>query len=1118
MVEAIRKYLEEVAAEYRRGNATEHSYRPALKRLVESNGKTIHAVNEPRRVECGAPDFEVSRAALKVGYLEAKDIGKPLDDAERSEQLKRYFRSLENLILTDYLEFRWYVNGEIRSTVKLGQAAGGRILHEAEQTQKLAEMLKAFIQHKPQTIRRPKALALRMASLTHMVRDMIVVAFEKGAESETLRNWRSAFAQTLLQDLEKDERLGDFADMFAQTIAYGLFFARVMDDTPEDFSMEEAQRLIPKSNPFLRNFFYQITGPDLRDEPYAGFVNDLVGTLAATDMPRVLEDFGVQKKTRDPAFHFYETFLAEYDPKLREARGVYYTPDPVVSYIVRSVDLLLKSKFGCANGLADDTKVQIDNRNANVTTKQGKMKRKEECHKVLVLDPACGTGTFLYDVVKLIRERFIESNDAGTWPLYVKKSLLPRLFGFELMMAPYAVAHFKLGMQLAGRDLLELQEGHWKYELGDEDRLQIYLTNTLEDMHDIQGLPLFARWIANETEAANRVKRDLPIMVICGNPPYSGHSENNGEWIRDLIDDYKMVAGQPLGERNSKWLQDDYVKFIRFSQWRLDQSGGGILAFISNNGYLDNPTFRGMRWSLMQSFNDIYILNLHGSLKKRETTPDGSKDENVFDIQQGVCIGIFVKQPGSKRKCQVHYADLWGERQSKYNMLEERDISKTKWKKIDASEPNYLFLPFDGDIGAEYTSGFALNDIFPKNSMGVTTARDALVVGFSADEVLDRMRHFVSLSPEGARTEFSLGKDAKDWLVSEAQKDVLNSGCSESNLIAYSYRIFDNRHAYYTGESCGLMCRPRTDVMRHLAQPRNKALCFIRRSREDVASNFFVTDHITDKTVLSSADNANVAPLYFYLTGEELFDTDDVRKPNLSAKFIAELTGKLGMIFVSDGVGDLVKMFGPEDVFHYIYAVLNSPTYRERYADFLKIDFPRVPTTSDKKLFANLANLGRELCALHLMEFEVVRTGGASASMPADAEACVPPTYPTNTSFPVAGSNEVAKGYPRFIVDAASCRVVHEQSTRSDATRMEAASTLGRVHINKTQYFEGVPEFIWNFTIGGYQVCEKWLKDRRGRTLSLDDVRHYQKIIVALQRTVELMKEIDGTIPQWPIQ
>jgi hypothetical protein len=1071
MADLILDYLKEIEKEASRGVATEHTYRPALKKLIEGFDKEIVAVNEPKRTACGAPDYLISRRNLSLGYIEAKDIGVSLNETAKSEQLKRYFQALENLILTDYLEFRWYVNGELRQSARAGNPVGDKIRMDQAGAAKVETMLREFIQHHPQTIRRPKELATRMANLTHMVRDIIVKAFEQNTASDMLKDWRSAFAQTLMHDLERPERIADFADMFAQTIAYGLFSARVLDPTPESFSRQEAQALIPKSNPFLRNFFYQITGPALDDELFAPFVDDLVAVLAHTDMSRVLKDFGVSKKTRDPVFHFYETFLAEYDPALREKRGVYYTPDPVVSYIVRSVDHILKTKFKCPEGLADASRVKMPNWRPEKRTKKDLMRKTDECHRVLVLDPACGTGTFLYDIIAHIRSQFMESNDAGMWPGYVKNSLLPRLFGFELMMAPYAIAHFKLALQLAGRDLLELQEAGWKVEMEEGDRLGIFLTNTLEDMHEMSGLPLFARWIAEETEAANEVKRDLPIMVICGNPPYSGHSENKGPWISDLINDYKFVAGEPLGERNPKYLQDDYVKFIRFAQWRLDQSGSGVLAFISNNGYLDNPTFRGMRWSLMQSFNDIYILNLHGSHRIKEIAPDGSRDENVFDIQTGVCIGIFVKQPGSGRKCQIHYADLWGERQSKYDRLDKFDVSKTKWTKVEPEKPHYLFVPQDTRVSPEYQKAISLNYIFGLNSAGVKTHRDHFALSFDYKTLFERISSYrdSNRSDESIMNSYQL-KDTRDYNVSERRASLFGEELWEEFFITCLYRPFDNRHYYHSPHVVEL---PRLEVTNHLFKKTNLCLGIGRQGmavNDPLWSLITISREPIDTNVFRRGA-VNMFPLYLYPSKDELNFGEAERKPNLSDQFIEEFSGKLGLKFVADGQGDCRKSFGPEDVFYYIYAVLHSPAYRTRYADFLKIDFPRVPLTSDKKLFAALVQLGGKLASLHLMES--------------------PELNKTATAFPVAGSSEVGKGFPKF--------------------------QEGRVYINKTQYFDGVPSNVWNFTVGGYQVCGKWLKDRRGRELSNDDLQHYKKIVAALGRTIELMAQIDKTIPKWPV-
>ena len=610
---ALRSYLGKLEQEYRKGDATEHSYRPAFKELIDTLGHAQHisATNEPKRGAHGAPDYRVVRKQgqnlFTIGYVEAKDIGKALAEEEKSEQMKRYRANLHNLILTDYLEFRWYLNGEQRKTVRLARlGANGRFTLEQDGLHNVEQLLQAFLGTSAEPISQPRDLAERMARLTRMVRDTVVQAFAAHEAPAALRDLHQAFEDVLIPDLS----VPDFAACYNHR-------------GPQPFRRQDANHEIPKTNPFLRKLFNTISGSDLDDESFMRFVDDLAQLLTQADMAAILRGFGKSTRQEDPVVHFYETFLSAYDPKLRELRGVYYTPEPVVSYIVRSVDSLLKTHFNCPNGLAE--------RHA-----AGKP-------DVLLLDPACGTGTFSYMVIDLIRERFRQQNQAGMWSAYVREHLLPRLFSFELLMAPYAVAHLKLGMQLAGLDLPEAERANWAYDFQSDERLGIYLTNTLDEAAKRSQL-LFGGYISDEANEAAKVKKDYPVMVVLGNPPYSYESANNGEWISKLIRDYYQVDGKPLGERNPKGLQDDYVKFIRFAQWRIEQTGYGILAFITNHGYLDNPTFRGMRQSLMQTFDDIYVLDLHGNSKKKERTPDGGKDENVFDIQQGVAIGIFVKR------------------------------------------------------------------------------------------------------------------------------------------------------------------------------------------------------------------------------------------------------------------------------------------------------------------------------------------------------------------------------------------------------------------------------------------------------------------------------------------
>src|SRR6266566_5174748 len=739
---AFASYLSELSQNLKHGDATEHTHRPALKTLLESLAKGIVATNEPTRILCGAPDFNITKGKVPLGHVETKDIGENLTQMERGkpphgDQFARYRDGLPNWILTDYLEFRWYVNGEHRLTARLADVdTRGKLRPTNESELEVAALLDAFLRQKTLTIGTARDLAERMAGMTRIIRDLIIRTFEHEVEKGFLHTWLAAFREVLIPDL--DEKL--FADMFAQTLAYGLFAARIHTPPSKEFSREMAAYNLPKTNPFLRKLFSEIAGVDM-PETIAWAVDDIVELLKHADMFHILQDFGKGQGKEDPVVHFYETFLAAYDPKMREVRGVYYTPEPVVSYIVRSVDYLLKKDFELTDGLADATKLKAVNSAGTYSM---------EAHKVQILDPATGTGTFLYSIVDQIYETF--KSNKGMWSSYVTEHLLPRLFGFELLMAPYTVAHMKLGLQLK-------QTG---YDVGSNERLGVYLTNTLEEGFEGPTLP-FAQWLVEEAEAAGNVKYDFPVMVVFGNPPYSGHSANSSwretkegkkvpTFIGKLVQDYYKVDGASLGERNPKWLQDDYVKFIRFAQWRIERTGYGILAFITNHGYLDNPTFRGMRQNLMQSFDEIYVLDLHGSSKKKERSPDGTKDENVFDIMPGVAISIFVKrkrQNDSTNTATIYHSHLWGMREiyekipngqhlvsGKYLWLWENSLATTQWTEVSPEQPFYFFIPQDIDLREEYEKGWKVTEILPEHSSCMNTARDSLVIDVSKHELI----------------------------------------------------------------------------------------------------------------------------------------------------------------------------------------------------------------------------------------------------------------------------------------------------------------------------------------------------------------------------------------------
>jgi predicted helicase len=727
----ILDYLQTLNTELAAGNATEHTHRPALKTFLEAIGDKITATNEPQRIKCGAPDFILTKGALTVGYIETKDIGKSLDETEKTDQIKRYLDSLSNFILTDYLEFRWFIDGKLRLKARIGTTDNNKIKHTADGLKQTEELLNSFFQHKAEGIGTPKELALRMAKLAHMIRNLIINTFSEEVEKGSLHAQLTAFRENLIPDLSNEQ----FADMYAQTIVYGLFAARCNTENPQAFTRQNAIYLLPKTNPFLQNLFIYVAGPKL-DDRVAWAVDELVQVLAQADMAGILEHFGQQIGKEDPVVHFYETFLKAYDPAVREMRGVYYIPEPVVSYIVRSIDYLLKNNFKKPQGLADP--------------------------ETLILDPAVGTATFLYKVIDEIHHSFVIQGQQGAWNNYVSEKLLPRLFGFEILMAPYAIAHFKLGLQL--------RDSGYKFQ--SDQRLGIYLTNTLEEgFKKAEQLAGFNEYIVEEANAAAEIKKVKPIMVILGNPPYSGSSANKGNWIKQLIETYKVVDGRPMGEKNPKMLQDDYVKFIRFGQWRIDRTGKGILGFITNHGYLDNSTFRGMRQSLLNTFTDIYILNLHGNSKKREVSPDGSKDENVFDIQQGVAIGILVKELDKPSLAKVHYADLWGLRENKYKTLSETDALDTQWIDLNPNSPNYLFITQDRELLPEYERGWKITDIFTFTGQGFTSSRDDFAIAFSTTEIEQRIAAIVGaeMSDEEIREIYKLD-DTGDWKLPEARK------------------------------------------------------------------------------------------------------------------------------------------------------------------------------------------------------------------------------------------------------------------------------------------------------------------------------------------------------------
>ncbi|WP_201781254.1 N-6 DNA methylase [Sphingomonas sp. Leaf357] len=720
----IQGYLTEIRNLYASGQSTEHSFRPALARLFGSIAPDITVINEPKHLtDVGAPDFVFNRGEVAIGWCEAKDIGKDVRKFAANDyskaQKERYKKGLPNLIYTNGLDFEFIREGEVVDFITIADLIPTLPARPADFLL-LKNRLSDFASATPLTITSSKRLAEMMAGKAAIIKDIMgralvadVKAREGGSQPSDLIGQYEAFKTNLIHDITVE----DFADIYAETIAYGLFAARLHDETPATFTRSEALNLLPKSNPFLRELFLYIAGPNL-DERLRRVIDELCNVFLAVNMGEVLRHFGKVSARQDPFLHFYEVFLAEYNPAKRKARGVWYTPEPVVNFIVRAVDEVLKTEFGLADGLADTSRITID-WDTGQNDKTGKPATiRKAVHRVQILDPATGTGTFLAEVVKLVAER-VKGIAPGQWSSYVEKDLIPRLHGFELLMASYAMCHMKLDMILTGLGYKPSAS---------PPRLGVYLTNSLEEGERVeQTLFGLSRAIAEEAKSASDIKRQTPIMCVIGNPPYSGISQNNGKWISDKIEDYKYVDGVHFGERKH-WLQDDYVKFLRLAEHMIEQNGEGVLGFITNHGYLDNPTFRGMRWHLMQTFDQIHVLDLHGNANKKEVSPDGSPDKNVFDIMQGVAIIIAVKHRNKtktpKPLAAVRHGEVWGTREGKYAQLWESSKAQLAATPLPHKAPQYPFVIRDYGLEVAYYEAFRSQNLCqsmsPESSLWVT--------------------------------------------------------------------------------------------------------------------------------------------------------------------------------------------------------------------------------------------------------------------------------------------------------------------------------------------------------------------------------------------------------------
>ena len=985
----------------------------------------IEFILEPRKInQIGRPDIIAREGLLlTLGYIEAEKYGTDLNNLTRhaEKQNKRFKENLDNFVLTNFVEFQLWRDGQLRATAQI-----------ENETDNLETLLELFLTAGHVQIASSELLAKDLARRTRELQTQIVTTLTD-ENSETYGMF-TAFKETLLATLTRD----DFADMYAQTLSYGLFAARCTLPNGTNFSRHIAVGTLPRSNPFLVQLFYHVASPNLEEN--VTYILDDIATLlqnVSTEMLRTA--FTARNHLEDPVIHFYETFLKEYNPKLRFDREVFYTPPQVISYIVKSVDSLLKTELNRPDGLADDN--------------------------TLILDPATGTGGFLLTVLDHIREYVTTNYGTGDWNRYINAQLVKRIFGFELLVAPYTIAHLKLS--------LFLQAQGWRTN----ERLGIYLTNALEQPDEMQAPLPFAAFISDEANAALAVKTDKPILAIIGNPPYPEDSANPSRvsrkltFIGELIEDYKQLDGKTISDRNLKMLQADYVKFTRWAQWRIDRNGEGVIGYIVNNSFLDGPAFRGMRQSLMTSFNAIYILNLHGSIRRQEAVPNGQKDENVFDISQGVSILLCVKERDNPSPAKVYHTDMWGSREEKYRTLSETDVQSTEWYELQPKSPLYLFVPQETNYSAEYESGWKITDIFQASSIGIVTARDKLTIHQTAEAIRETVTDFVSLPIEEARERYNLGRDSRDWQVHLAQSDLRNHPKADQHIAPIHYRPFDTRWTYYTGQSRGFHCMPRPTNMPHLLSE-NFALCVCRIVKSPIWQHVLITDKITDNCYISNttSESSHVFPLYLYPNSEGLLGSTE---PELNFKpaFLTALSEALGL--PQTAPFGLPEDVTPEEILAYIYAVLYSPTYRERYYEFLKYDFPRIPLPQEIDYFRKLAVLGQELIELHLLK---------------------------NVSRPEVAPTE------------RGTQPIHRFEGEGDGVVSKPRYEEGKVWINTTQHFTNVPADVWEYEIGAYQVCDKWLKDRRGEALSHAEVRLYPMILVSITETLRVMEAIEWVL------
>jgi len=957
MREAEELYLQKIRDVLNRG-VREESFYPILLELLEKKG--VKAVQLPSKTTAGFPDIKIFQPeGFIIGYIECKKPQENIEKWVNSEQVKRYRKHFKNFILTNFVSFKHFLNGEEVKSVQLipyEKLKKGNL--ESADFEGLRKLLKDFLNYCERPIRSVEELAESLAWRVRLLKEELLKELKVNSG---LREFLNLLKEFVIHTINEEE----FADTIAQSLAYALLIVR----TKREFvRKEDIITEIPENLAIIRDIFLEVL--KIEGKELNWIIDEIENVLNLFDIR------SVKLTPEELTIHFYETFLKAYNPKLREIRGVYYTPKPVVSFIVRSIEELLIDKLN-VNGYFDE--------------------------KLKLLDPAAGTLTFILEVFGRLKKNIEEKIGSGSVPGYFKDVVLNNFFAFELLPAPYVIGHLK-----ASRFLEEIGLK--------EERLKFYLTNALEFEHKMAGYLFSPQW-AKELQEADRIKREERMLVVLGNPPYSGISANNTEEINSFLkrdvegcQSYYKVDGKKLNEKNPKWLQDDYVKFIRFAQWKVNQSGRGVVGFITNHSYIDNPTFRGMRQSLLKTFDEIYILDLHGNKRKKEP------DENVFDIQQGVAIGIFVKN-GSKKGdyADVYYLSTLKDgglltRNEKFDFLNKNSVKTINWRKVSPKSSYYFFKPVLED--EEYQNFPRVDEIFDIYSVGIVSGKDKLFIDFDRNDLVNKI----------------------------AAKLPLNFRRIRASIKEILYRPFDVRYIFYSPNH---LERAREKIMKHMFLGKNLGL--ITHKREEIVGEWkhaFVTTCITEHGSLSSKTTNYLFPLYLY--------TGKGKVPNFTEKF-------------KSYIRELYKEEPtPEEIFYYIYGVLYSPKYREKYGELLKYEFPRIPFPKEYKKFKQVADLGKELVELHLLKSPSLSLGSLTSR------------------FEGEGDGRIERVFYRN----------------------------GKVYINKNQFFFPVKEEIWNYKIGGYQVLKKWLSDRKGRALTHKDIGTYLKIVKAIEETLKIQERL----------